>query len=563
MAEKVVVDIEFKTNIAKAKKDLENIKDQTSEINENVKGLKEAGDTGNKGMKTLATGFKGVGLAMKAMGVGLIIAAFNLLKDAVMQNQTAIDAVAIVTKTLGGLFNQLSKVVVDLGRQMFNAFSQPQKTIDSVREKLIEFKDYIVDKFSGVGTILKGIFSFDLDMIKDGLEEVKGDYNDFKEDAINVYEDIKETAVKTFEAIKEATIGAISKATEIQKLKNEVILLEAEQQKINFQYLKEQELLRQTRDDIALTFAERIKANEELSTSLQNQLEVEEAILLKKLDLAQREASANETNIELQKAVIEAETELADLEERITGFRSEQLTNVNSLLQEQKDALTELSLVGKTERELELEELRISYEAKLELARKSGGDIEAVTKEFNDLTLSANNRFADEDLAISDALAKAKEDQRKSNIDNIQGAIKMAGDLFEEGSAMQKATGVASAVIDTWKSVNMALASSPPPLSYITAGISLATGLKSVKNILAVKTKKKVDTPDATGGGGLPSGAGGGTEALADLSNIPSITEQFNEQFGGQQQPIQAYVVEQQVTESQQINTMIQDKATL
>ena len=110
----------------------------------------------------------------------------------------------------------------------------------------------------------------------------------------------------------------------------------------------------------------------------------------------------------------------------------------------------------------------------------------------------------------------------------------------------------------------MALASAPPPLSYITAGLSLATGLKSIKNILAVKTKKPTPTPPP-GDTTLPSasGGGGGSESIADLSGIPSITEQFNNQFGQETPPVQAYVVEQQVTESQQINTMIQQKATL
>ena len=62
----------------------------------------------------------------------------------------------------------------------------------------------------------------------------------------------------------------------------------------------------------------------------------------KKVDLAQKELDLNKGNHELQLAVlIEAETELVDIEERITGQRSEQLTNQNSLLREQTERVAE------------------------------------------------------------------------------------------------------------------------------------------------------------------------------------------------------------------------------
>ena len=147
----------------------------------------------------------------------------------------------------------------------------------------------------------------------------------------------------------------------------------------------------------------------------------------------------------------------------------------------------------------------------------------------------------------------------------LSDTIQMAGDLFAEGSVASKVAGVSTATINTWTGVTEAL-KLPPPFSYIQAGITLASGLASVKNIMAVKTEKPANV-QAPSGGSLPSGGGeGGTssdmESLIDLSGLPSITEQFNTAFT-QDAPIQAYVVEQQVTDSQQINTMIQQKATL
>ena len=51
--------------------------------------------------------------------------------------------------------------------------------------------------------------------------------------------------------------------------------------------------------------------------------------------------SKNKDNIDLQIAVTNAETELIDLQERITGQRSEQLINLTALENEYKESIKE------------------------------------------------------------------------------------------------------------------------------------------------------------------------------------------------------------------------------
>ena len=81
-----------------------------------------------------------------------------------------------------------------------------------------------------------------------------------------------------------------------------------------------------------------------LAESLEKQLADEQGILDKKLELAQFESDADAENIEKKAEVTNALAELADLEERINGFRSEQLTNRTALELEQKAILDELKL---------------------------------------------------------------------------------------------------------------------------------------------------------------------------------------------------------------------------
>ena len=96
--------------------------------------------------------------------------------------------------------------------------------------------------------------------------------------------------------------------------------------------------------------------------------------MLKNADIAVASAKAeldkNKENIQLQKAYQEALNERAGIEAQITGFRSEQQTNTNSLLREQKEIMNEIALFGKSERDRERLELEQQYEANKLLIEK-------------------------------------------------------------------------------------------------------------------------------------------------------------------------------------------------
>jgi hypothetical protein len=99
------------------------------------------------------------------------------------------------------------------------------------------------------------------------------------------------------------------------------------------QYQREAELQRQIRDDVSLTIEERQAANKALGEILDEQSQEELKLANKRLELALLEQSINKDSIDAEIEVINARKEIADINERITGQRSEQLTNENSLLQ--------------------------------------------------------------------------------------------------------------------------------------------------------------------------------------------------------------------------------------
>ena len=123
----------------------------------------------------------------------------------------------------------------------------------------------------------------------------------------------------------------------LQRQRNEVRLLQAQEQLITLQFQKAAEVQRQIRDDESKTLEERQKANEKLGEILNEQHKVEMKNAERALEVAQNELKADENNIELQEKVIQAKTKIAEVDERITGQRSEMLVNINSLNRENKE----------------------------------------------------------------------------------------------------------------------------------------------------------------------------------------------------------------------------------
>ena len=114
--------------------DVEALQKSLDEVKESLEENGKAAEKSNSklagGLKKVSKGFKGVGLAMKAMGIGLVIEAFNFLKEIMMQNQTVIDGVAIATETMGVLFNQITSVVTDV----FNAVSKSSEGFEGLKK---------------------------------------------------------------------------------------------------------------------------------------------------------------------------------------------------------------------------------------------------------------------------------------------------------------------------------------------------------------------------------------------------------------------------------------------
>lgn len=588
MADKIIFDFDFGGNTKETTEELESLKEELDGIKGELSAIKEAQKDTTKALSGIAKGFSGIGLAIKSAGIGIVLKAFEFLTDILMKNQRVMDLVTIATEALSIVFNKVATIAVDLGTSIVDAFSNPKEAIvglwDIIKTNIVNRFEGLINQFKTAGKILQGVFTLDWDLINEGISETTTNFIQMSTGLDEVQQsEFANTLIEGTKAIISAGTEAVNTAIKITALRNEVVQLEADQKLLNFQYLKEQESQRQIRDDVTKTLAVRIEANEKLAESLENQLADEKRILDKKLELAQLESDSDTENVEKKAEVTNALSELADLEERINGFRSEQLTNRTGLELEQKAILDELKLAELTEKEAEFEALKQEYDAKVELARLAGAETTAIDEQYLINKQNLVGKYASEDQAKIDKLnketVKANDEKNKALIasdkaqrDALNNGLQMIESLFAGNEKAEKAFALAKIGIDTAKAISSLTANSEAnPANAVTFGgagiIQFATGLvRIVANIASAKkllSGSGTSTPDApsTTASTPTSVINSGFSSPSGDESPTFDFEQSTSAFTSQ--PLQAFVIQQDVQDQTEISTQIQQRATL
>jgi len=386
----------------------------------------------------------------------------------------------------------------------------------------------------------------------------------------------------------------------------------AENDKLLKQYMLEAELLRQQRDDVRLGIDERIRANNKLGEVLKKQ----ERVLLdnnkKRMEIADIDLAKDAENIEFQRAKIEAETDLMDIRETAAGFRSEQLTNEAALDQEKLDMINttieaESRLAFERQKhaasllEDDLERLNLLKKINAEQTRVEGARmLKSVEQHATGTQLKADAEVAYTEFLQQQAierdnlnkeydeadLNRKKENKDKTKIldqesaemaQNIQAmslsAISSLITAFENQNEknaekafkMQKALGIVETLINTSVAIMRVARETADPIGPLRLANMIAMGVAGAAQVAAIASQKF--QPSGTSGGTAPSPSlttSGASESQAPQFNIVGQSG-FNQvaQAIGQQQPVQAFVVAQDVTTAQQLENNIISTATV
>jgi len=129
-----------------------------------------------RGLDTITSSTNKFGLALKATGIGLIVALVGQLVAAFTQNEKAMKKLEPIMigfeKILGGIFEALEPVFdifIDLAMK---ALPYVTKGIGILYSTLFGLYTFIKDVFVGAGKILVGVFTLDMDTIKEGWNQI-------------------------------------------------------------------------------------------------------------------------------------------------------------------------------------------------------------------------------------------------------------------------------------------------------------------------------------------------------------------------------------------------------
>ena len=593
---------ELQKEVAKLGKEAEKTKDE----------LKEAGKGGglmSKGLSKIGSigkaAFKGIGTAIKASGIGLLVGIVAKLVEQFMKTDTGAKILSGTMAVLGVVFEKVEGLVQWLIDNLVGAFQNPQQAVEDLRAGVQRLGDW----FSSLGDYIKNNFILLLQKMQAKVLEARIAWNEFTGDAEEAealkaqLESINEEIDITKMAIQEAATEVAEPFKQAEAFISEVV----------------SEIVQESKAAIAASNAA-IDAGNNFA-ALQNKLIVENAILTKQLEeqkkiaedttrsyeerkaaldlvneanekLAQNaliEAQALENKIRLQLQIASNDEDRRELEAELANATAERIAR------EQEAEIVRLES-AQLNRELDQEELDRKQTIRDKLKEMELEDIEnEFRKAEQELAaqeaaalaeLNALKATEEEKARVNEFYSNKKKKLKKAEADyekalqkqvseaNLQVASQALGALSKlvgENTAAGKAAAIAATTIDTYLAAQKAYTSqllpgdpTSPVRAAIAAGVAVAGGLANVAAIV----KTKAPGAEGTGGASTPSvpsiptfdPTAGLAEAAEgqDLGNVVGP--------GGQQNGagvIKAYVVAEEMTSTQEANKKISDLARL
>lgn len=575
MSKQVIIELEAKAD--KAIGEIEELRKEIQRLNKQVVNSNKETVEGIKNVETATKGttkqIKNLGAFIGKLGLGLLIASFEKVKEIFKSSQPVVDLFNTAFEFLGLAF----KDFVDFVSSNWESATKPiseffsSKTGQSIQRigkligvELITRTKNLIQGIGGLGKALVKVFKGDFSGAADAAKEAFDNFGDAlvgnAQESIEVEKSIEKVTKKVANYVKE-TVNAAKANVELNKSAAEARIL---RQGLIEQYDREAEKLRQVRDEERNTIAERIEANNKLSEVLDKQ----EQQMLETVDteIAAAQAAFDRSGLEEDRlALIEAQQEKTAVLAQIEGFRSEQLSNDLALRREQIE-LTESITESENARaisqaefladQIEGEYLRLEAQkqAAIEEARIEEERLEKKRNQYKEGTqayVDANNELLDFQQENNQRQLELDRELQLAKQQLVTDALANIVSIVGENSKFGKAIAIVSAIRNTYQGATKALAELPPPFSFISAAATIAAGFKSVKDITSTQEPSAPSFASSTGGGfatpALPSPPQINT---VGASGINQLAQTINAQT---KQPVKAYVVAGEVTTAQSL----------
>ena len=446
------------------------------------------------------------GAALKATGIGLVVAAVGMLVNAFSQSETSMKKLEplfeALDKTMGGIL-EVAQPMIDMFIELaIKAMPYVTKALGMFYSALAGLFTYIKTMATGVGKVWKGIFTLDWSTIVEGVKEMGSSFGKtaetytaamdrFDKGYANTTKKIKRGSVERVKAVKETAETSLDIFT--QALIDELFAYEEHQKKL-------MDLQKQYATEI-----EDLEANTEQ----------------KKLDLWYKRQKAEIDSI------VKTETEKA---------------NLYAFLEKER-AIKQKEIDDKI----------------LEENKKSKKDLDATNAASNDKQKEDDQKNLDARLAAQMQFADA-----------VQGVIQGLGALFEQGSAEAKALALLDIAVGTAKGFIQGLdiaqkgAAATGPAAPYAFPLFYAQQIGAVLG--AASRAKAILSSGSTSAGGSGASSGSASSISAPTFNVVGVggANQIAQSIGqASQAPLKAYVVSSDVTTQQALDRNIVKSATL
>ena len=597
---------------------IKDIGDEAEKTGDKVEGVGKSASKSKKGFATMGKGIKAVGTAFKAAGIGLVVALVAGLTEAFSRNKRIMDGVSIVLGTIQEVFTQVADALI----ATYDAVAQSSDNFDALGKVMgglltiaitpLKLSFYAIklalqqaqltweDSFFGGGDEEKmAQLRLDIGETKTAISEVADEAVEAGKDVVtNFAEAVTEVGNITeiaSENLSKVNIKAANETAKAHKAATDAaIIAQAMAAKNIALFDRQAEQQRQIRDDANKSIKERQEANVKLGEILEKQ---EEALLKQAaaVEAGARADVARNDSIENRAALIAAEAASAQVLADIEGKRSEQKSNTNTLLLEEKGLITSVTNAEKErnkikrdfEAEQELDPLAKLQKQKSNLEKENTAileDLEAKRllyaegtqqrvdaeqdylnqKQGIDNQLVANTTATNKQITENDkAAAAAKVAIQEQGLKVAGQAFSLLGQLGEDNKALQATAligesgiGIAKMIIAN-NTANIAALATPQAVASSGASAAPVIAFNNISTALGVAATVAATAKGlaALGEGGAPTGgdAGAGGGATAPAFNLVEGTESnaIQDSITNQDTAIKAIVVSGDVTTAQ------------
>lgn len=267
------------------------------------------------------TGMKLLKAAIISTGIGALVILLVSVATAISQSESASNKFSKTLAGFKGILNAVFAVLKPLGEFLIDNIVKAFEIAGEVAEKTL-------------GLISKGLSAIGFD-----------------------------GAAKSVDNFTKSVKGSIQATQQLSAAEAKYATSQRQSQKIQLDYQRQAEKLRQLRDDESKSISQRIAANNQLGSTLKRQAAEELRIANQAVSIANLRVKLTGKSKDNLDELAEAQTRVADIQERISGQESEQLQNLNSLRKESADKAKEQAAQDKERKLKALNDTVLAFES--------------------------------------------------------------------------------------------------------------------------------------------------------------------------------------------------------